>query len=45
MLHTVDAVTSKASQIPFGMCVWAAGIAPRPFTKSIIDKLEGQNNR
>ena len=45
VLHTVDAITNEESKIPFGMCVWAAGIAPRPITKSIISKLEGQNNR
>lgn len=45
VLHTRDAVSNEQREIPFGMCVWAAGIAPRPLTKSIIDKVEGQTNR
>lgn len=45
VLHTMDAVTKEKSKIPYGMCVWAAGIAPRPITKTIISKVDGQTNR
>ena len=45
VLHIMDAVTKDKKQIPYGMCVWAAGVGPRPLTKSIIEKLEDQTNR
>ncbi|XP_065064340.1 uncharacterized protein LOC135690654 [Rhopilema esculentum] len=44
-LHIMDAKTKEKSQMPFGMCVWAAGIGPRPITRSFIDKVPGQTNR
>ncbi|KAF4657330.1 hypothetical protein FOZ61_006351 [Perkinsus olseni] len=36
-----DMATQEERRIPFGVCVWAAGIAPRPFTKDLISQLKG----
>ncbi|EER16256.1 NADH dehydrogenase, putative [Perkinsus marinus ATCC 50983] len=36
-----DMATKEERRIPFGVCVWAAGIAPRPFTKDLISQLKG----
>ncbi|KAF4680034.1 hypothetical protein FOZ62_024693, partial [Perkinsus olseni] len=35
-----DMATKEEHRIPFGVCVWAAGIAPRPFTKDLISQLK-----
>ena len=31
--------------MPYGMCVWCAGIGARPITRQIQGELVGQNNR
>eukprot|EP00794_Sanderia_malayensis_P018959 gene18959-20865_t len=45
VLQLMDAETKEKSEMPFGMCVWAAGIGPRPFTKKIMEKVPGQTNK
>jgi len=37
--------TKELCHLPYGMCVWAAGIAPRPLTKCLIQSIPGQRNR
>lgn len=37
--------TKEVTSLPYGMCVWAAGIAPREITKTMIAKIRGQRNR
>ena len=37
--------TKELCHLPYGMCVWAAGIAPRPLTKRLIQSIPGQRNR
>ena len=45
MIKIMDGNTKQISDIPYGMCVWAAGIAPRPLTKKMISNIPGQRNR
>lgn len=37
-----QASRTKTVQVPFGVCVWAAGIAPRRITASVIDAIGGE---
>ena len=37
--------TKLVNKMPYGMCIWAAGIAPREITKTLISKIPGQTNR
>ena len=37
--------TKDTNILPYGLCVWAAGIAPRDITKTMIKKIHAQNNR
>ena len=37
--------TKELQYLPYGMCVWAAGISPRPLTKSMIQGIPGQRNK
>ena len=40
-----DGKTKEMIDLPYGMCVWAAGISPRALTKSMIRSIPGQKNR
>ncbi|XP_066922519.1 uncharacterized protein [Clytia hemisphaerica] len=37
--------TKEITVLPYGLCVWAAGIAPRDITKTLIKRMPAQNNR
>ena len=37
--------TKEVTVLPYGLCVWAAGIAPREITKTMIKKMPLQTNR
>ena len=37
--------TKEVTVLPYGLCVWAAGNAPREITKTMIKKIPSQNNR
>lgn len=37
--------TKEVTVLPYGLCVWAAGIAPREITKTMIKKMPSQTNR
>ena len=37
--------TKEVTAMPYGMCVWAAGIQPRSLTKKLIAAIPNQNNR
>lgn len=37
--------TKEVTVLPYGLCVWAAGISPREVTKTMIKKMPIQNNR
>lgn len=37
--------TKDVTVVPYGICVWAAGIAPREITKTMIKNMPSQNNR
>ena len=41
----MDKKTRKTETVPYGLCVWSAGIAARPVTKQLIGATPGQNNR
>ncbi len=45
ILHLLDAETKEKKLMPFGMCVWATGIAPRDLSKQMMAKIPGQTNR
>eukprot|EP01113_Clastostelium_recurvatum_P016884 TRINITY_DN1978_c0_g1_i2.p1 TRINITY_DN1978_c0_g1~~TRINITY_DN1978_c0_g1_i2.p1 ORF type:complete len:760 (-),score=188.22 TRINITY_DN1978_c0_g1_i2:34-2313(-) len=40
----VDKVTQKPERIPYGMCVWSAGIGQRPLVQSLSSQLKHQNH-
>ncbi|XP_065051948.1 uncharacterized protein LOC135681414 [Rhopilema esculentum] len=40
-----DGKTKETVDLPYGMCVWAAGISPRQLTKDIIKSIPGQRNK
>lgn len=40
-----DGKTKEIQQLPYGMCVWSAGIAPRQLTKDMIKAIPDQKNR
>ena len=44
-IHYKNAVTKEQHSMPYGMCVWCAGIGPREITKQIQKELPEQNNR
>lgn len=37
-----DKATGNISTIPYGMCVWSTGIAPRQLTSHMIDKIQNE---
>lgn len=44
-MHLKDAKTKEVRTLPYGMCVWCAGIAPRELTKQLMKDLPAQTNR
>ena len=44
-IHLRNAKTKSESSLPYGMCVWCAGIAPRDVTKQMMMDIPGQTNR
>lgn len=45
IIHLKDAKTREIRSMDYGMCVWAAGIAPRDLTKQLMQQIPGQTNR
>lgn len=45
MIYLKDAKTREVRSMDYGMCVWAAGIAPRELTKQLMKEIPGQTNR
>ena len=45
IMHLKDAKTREVRSMDYGMCVWAAGIAPRELTKKLMKDIPGQTNR
>ncbi len=41
---TVVNKANEATEIPYGACVWATGVAMNPLIKTLQEKLPGQNH-
>lgn len=37
-----DKKTKKITRVPYGMCVWSTGVAPRDLTRKLIEKIPEQ---
>lgn len=43
-VKVVDAQTEETTDIPFGACVWATGVAMNPLVRQLQEKLPEQAN-
>ena len=39
LITVTDGATKQQGELPYGMCVWATGVAPLPVTKTFMQRL------
>ena len=44
-LVIMDKKTKEKREVPYGVCVWATGVAPVPITKSFMEAIPEQLGR
>eukprot|EP00118_Oscarella_pearsei_P000938 m.6182 g.6182 ORF g.6182 m.6182 type:complete len:598 (+) comp15156_c0_seq2:43-1836(+) len=45
MLTIYNKKSKTSREVPYGMCIWATGVAPRPVTLQLIEAIPEQTNR